>query len=77
MPPFVKIPILNTSPKFIAFSRNSTYADAGPKTNLCDRYNNREEAGMGPALTRVLSGGLMPLHAGEIPLTLVVSKADT
>ena len=32
---------------------------------------------MGPALTRVLSGGLMPLHAGEIPLTLVVSKADT
>jgi len=61
----------------VDFSKNLTNADAGPKTNLCDRYNNREEAGMGPALTRVLSGGLMPLHAGEIPLTLVVSKADT
>lgn len=35
------------------------------------------EAGMGPALTQVLSGGLMPLHAGEIPLTLIVSKVDT
>lgn len=61
----------------VDFSKTLTYLRAFSKTNLCDRYKNREEAGMGPALTRVLSGGLMPLHAGEIPLTLVVSKADT
>lgn len=32
---------------------------------------------MGPALRTVLSDGLMPVHAGEIPLTLVASKVDT
>ncbi len=32
---------------------------------------------MGPALTELLSGGLMPLHVGETPLTLVVLRVDT
>ncbi|CUS38464.1 hypothetical protein COMA1_50115 [Candidatus Nitrospira nitrosa] len=59
------------------FLQRYAYRFPSSKTDPCDRYNNREETGMGPALTTMLSGGLMPLHAGEIPLTLVVSKVDT